>query len=581
MLIFASKILILNTLLIFAFLAEVKASACLEFEKALTKSLDDLNTPKVSGVVSDEARRNYLNHPSVQRFKDGAPEFQLATGANRKFIDLMESEKKGTAVYFDVENSLQKKMNDQVFQDKGLVDAINNHYLKKVHEMVSADPYLKSRLSGEYKDYKGLRLRFVPKSEAEKAELAKKLQSVYQKANLSFADDVAATEMKKLIATRTDEAQDPSLWFLGGVGDNALHANMAARYARQSRKMGEGSFVNYASEAKAISRDMTDIENVRSKLSDMAHLKNQLMLTPLEGGQLVLSKESIGILRKSKPGDFKNPDDYFAHLEKKFLKMYGVKPSRDELRLMSDYFNKVDALSPPLFQRERVIIDLEKAQHGMVSVDFTGVGVDNAFEQMRGLALANYKEKDALKLASSAFSSMDKQVQTVTEEMNVSKRFFAQKVKEVRGEKAQPLFSGDDGMFMPSSNAFSFDEKKSLVQKLATAPDPSKFRLTFVRSSDETGALLKAKERSERVVRAEKLEKEIREDIIGANGLSPEAAKKLIIAIDYSPHKVGGEFKLIVSPKPSAETLQMISQSFHGRLSKTGNEKALEILTLP
>lgn len=577
----ASKFLVITALSHLSLGSLLYASTCVEFEKALTKSLDDLSSPKVSGVVSDEARRGFLSHSSVQSFKAKAPEFQLPESSNRKFIDLMEKEKKGSAIYFDVENSLQKKMNDQVFQDKGLVDAINNHYLRKVHEMVSGDPYLKARLAGEYKDYKGLRLRFVPKSEAEKDELAIKLQAVYQKANQSFADDISRTEMKKLIATRTDEAQDPSLWFLGGVGDNALHANMAARYARQSRKMGEGAFVNYANEAKAISRDMVEIEGVRGKLSRLSHLKKQRMLTALEDGELILSKETIGILRKSKPGDFKNLEEYFTHLEKKFQKMYGVKPSREDLQLMSDYFNKVDALSPPLFQRERVIIDLEKADHGMVSVDFTGVGVDNAFEQMRGLAKANYVEKDPLKLASTAFSSMDKQVQTVTDEMNQSKRFFAQKVKEVRGEKAQTLFSGDDGMFMPSSSTFTLDEKKALVEKLASAPDPSKFRLTFVRSTDETGLALKAKERSERVVRAEKLEKEIREDIIGASGISPEAAKKMMIAIDYSPHKVGGEFKLIISPKPSAETLQLISQSFHKRLSKAGNERALEILTLP
>lgn len=575
----ASKLLVLCS--ISAYQVELGAVACVEFDQALTKSLNELSTPKVSGVVSDEARREILSHKSIQSFKKNAPEFQLSGGANRKFIDLMEKEKKGEALYFDVENSLQKKMNDQVFQDKGLVDAINNHYIKKVHEMVSADPYLKARLAGEYKDYKGLRLRFVPKSVAEKNELAAKLQNVYKKANQSFADDISSTEMKKLIATRSDEAQDPSLWFLGGVGDNALHANMAARYARQSRKMGEGAFVNYANEAKAISRDMVEIENVRGKLSSLNHLKKYQMMTSLENGELILSKETIGILRKSKPGDFKNPEEYFSHLEKKFQKIFGVKPNREELSLMSEYFNKVDALSPPLFQRERVIIDLEKAEHGLVSVDFTGVGVDNAFEQMRGLAQANYREKDPLKLASSAFSSMDKQVQTVTEEMNQSKRFFAQKVKEIRGDKAQPQFSGDDGMFMPNVSTFSLDEKKALVEKLSTASDPSKFRLTFVRSTDETGAALKAKERSERVVRAEKLEKEIREDIIGASGISAEAAKKIMIAIDYAPRKVGGDFKLIVSPKPSAETLQLISQSFHKRIQKSQNENALEILTLP
>lgn len=565
------SMLLINSLSLESLLA---SAPCEAVEKSLIRSMEQLQSASVS-------RSEILGSKSVQAFKQSSPEFKIPDGSNRKFMELMKKEKSGEAVYFDVENSLQKKMNDQVFQDKAVVDALNNNYLKRVKDLVDKDPYLKARLSAEYKDYKGLRLRFVPKDESEKVQLHTRLKDLYQKANSDFADEVRKTDLSKLYATRADEAQDPSLWFLAGTGDDALKANMAARYARQRRIPGDGGFISYAEEARSIASDMRSIEKLRDSLATKEQLLKTGVLSKTLEGQIILSKDSIGILRKSRPGDFKTADEYFLVLEKKFEKLFGFKPKRAELSEMSDYFNKVDALSPPLFQRERVVINLEEAKEGMVSVDFTGVGVDNAFEQMRGLAMNNFKEADALKFTSNAFKNMDNQVDAVTEEMNASKRFFSAKVKEIRPKDKAPLFSGDDGMFMPELSAFSLEEKRQLVQKLASHEDPSKFRLTFVRSTDENGVKILAKDRSEKVVRAEKLEKDIREDIISHIGLSSADARKIIIAIDYSPRSIGGDFRLIISPKQSPEVLKLIHQSFSKRVSKQNGERALEILTAP
>lgn len=550
------------------------AEVCVSVEKALVDQLKKIEEQNLS-------RSEIFSSSSVQSFKKNSTELKLADGANRKFMDLMEKEKPGDALYFDVENSLQKKMNDQVFQDKGIVDAINNNYLKRLKDAVERDPFLKSRLSAEYKDYKGLRLRFVPSNQQEKNILHSKLKELYAKTNSDFSDEIRKTELSKLYSTRSDEAQDPSLWFLGGTGDDALKANMAARYSRQKRKMGEGGFISYVEEAKSIAADMNSIEKVRNALAKKSQLLDRGVLTRSPEGNILLSKDSIAILRKSKPGDFDTPEKYLEVIAKKFEKIYGFKPKNSELIEMSEYFNKVDALSPPLFQRERVLIDLNKADEGMVSVDFTGVGVDNAYEQMRGLAMNNYKNSDAVNLTSQAFKNIDQRVASVTDEMNESKRFFSEKVKEIRPKDRAPLFSGDDGMFMPEAAVFSLEEKTLLVSKLAEHRDPSKFRLTFVRATDNKGVKIPAKERSERVVRAEKLEKDIREDIISHAGLSSEEAKKLIIAIDYSPKMVGGDFRLIVSPKPAPEVLQLIHNSFSQRVLKKDGERAVEILTAP
>jgi len=206
---------------------------------------------------------------------------------------------------------------------------------------------------------------------------------------------------------------------------------------------------------------------------------------------------------------------------------------------MTKYFEGVDALSPPLFIRSRNGIDLSSANSGLVSVDFTGVGVDNAFEAMNGLLKATTEGAGNKKLVEGALKSIDDHVENVTESMNRSKRAFNDGTQHVSGAEKPAVFSGDDGMYFPDK-PWTRSEKQKLVDKLG-GEDPSKYRVTFVETKYKDGKPIPADLRSEYIVKAEKVEKAIRKAVtgLGEGQISPERAREMMIAIEYKPAQAG------------------------------------------
>jgi hypothetical protein len=131
-------------------------------------------------------------------------------------------------------------------------------------------------------------------------------------------------------------------------------------------------------------------------------------------------------------------------------------------------------------------------------------------------------------------------------EMNKSKRYFSEAVKKVSDQTHAPLFSGDDGIYMPQLDKWKAEDKIKLVQELGHTPDPSKYRVTFVNSTYTNGKIISPEARSKLIVKAEKFEKKLREKLIGVEGISSEEAKNIITAIDFVPTAKGGTFKVLV-----------------------------------
>ena len=79
-------------------------------------------------------------------------------------------------------------------------------------------------------------------------------------------------------------------------------------------------------------------------------------------------------------------------------------------------------------------------------------------------------------------------------------------------------------MYIPDSK-WTRAEKQKLVNELG-AQDPSKYRVTFVETSYKNGKPIPAELRSEYIVRAKKVEKNIRKAItgIGDGQITPERA---------------------------------------------------------
>lgn len=532
-------------------------AACPGFEASLQNTLSRFErstSAKAKNIVENStekiAKQKALSSPAVIKYKERySSDFKLPPKSNQEYIDLAKADakaKRKDVLFFDVENSVQKNLNDNIFGEKTMVDSVNNSFMERFYQNVQNNPLLKSRMSGQYKDYKSLRLRLELKPGDSRAELEANLASIYQKSAKEFQVEFDKLKLHELVKPRTDEIPDVDRWFLAGSGDTPIAANMAARGARTNLDKG---ILHYADHIDELHKDVLLIESLRKGFSNEAHLLQMGVLDKLPGGQLIPSKDMISILRKVKPSACKDYDEYLLKIHEKMKQMFGKDISNESINNLTKYFTKVDSLSPPLFSAERVEINLGMAKQGIVSIDFTGVGVDNAYQQMSGLAKLNYAQTDKALMLKEAFGRVQSHVNKVTAEMKKSKEFFSDAVKKVGNETHEPMFSGDDGIFMPKFSEWSVEAKNKLIVALGKSEDPSKFRITFVKSHFSNGKEIPPETLSSHIVIAEKLEKAIREKLIGADSLTSAAGKKVITAIDFVPSEQGGSFKVIVGGK--------------------------------
>ena len=122
-------------------------------------------------------------------------------------------------------------------------------------------------------------------------------------------------------------------------------------------------------------------------------------------------------------------------------------------------------------------------------------------------------------------------------------------------------------------------QKKDLLKTLSKSEDPSKFRVTYVRTVFDTGAVVPAAERSQRVVRAEGIEKAVREAVTGSGKISSEKAKTMIFAVDSIPFNKGGKFNLLIGgTKPTEDEKKLILQAFKKSLAAGDGEVAGDLI---
>jgi hypothetical protein len=562
-----------NVLLLIIFLQCSVQAACPEFETALQKAATRYQT-RVVEATAKKAKENAFSTPEVRLYKERySHDFALPANSNARFMALAKADQaaaRSNVVYFDIENSIQKKLNDQIFGEKTMVDSVNNSLMERFYKHVQDNPALKSRLNGQYKDYKSLRLRLELKTGDNRAEYEKMLADTYQRSAQEFKVEFDRLHLQEIVNPRTDTVPVIDRWFLAGTGDTPVSANMAARGARANIDKG---ILHYQDHIPTLHKDVLLIEELRNTFSKDKGLLDLHILEKLPDGHIIPTKDMIGILRKIKPSSYNDDAEYLAKIHEQVRKMFGKDISDENIHHLTNYFATVDSLSPPLFSAERIEINLGEATKGIVSIDFTGVGVDNAYQQMSALARLNYKQTDQAMMLKQAFGDVQTHVDQVTVEMNNSKKFFSAAVKKVNEQNHAPMFSGDDGIFMPKTDLWNINDKKKLVQELGHAADPSKFRVTFVNSTYTNGEVVSVEARSALIVKAEKFEKKLRAKLIGVDGISSEEAQKIITAIDFVPTTNGGTFKVLAGGKTlSAREQQLLLDAAQKSIDPQANE---------
>ncbi len=523
-----------------------------------------------ASLHSSYSRSRVRSLPTVEKFKTANAKSNLDFD-NRIFINGIDDIPTGKKpVYFDVENSVLKQLNDEIMETKDLSDATGNLFNKILFDKIQKNPELAGKLEGRYRDFKSLRFRFLINEGEDSAALLRALKKLYQESTVEFEKALSSTGLKPLWESRNGQLGDPKKWFLAGTGDTPLEANMAARQSRgMIREPGSKSkLVEYQSRVDNLASDIKGVESIRIDLQRSIGLSDHKILVNGVGRKKVLSKDAIGILRKTKSTDFETPEKYHAALNTQFKKIFGTKVEPQTLDKMTRYFENVDSLAPPLFVRNRAGIDLGQSENGLVSVDFTGVGVDNAYQAMVGLAKNATHKLDNKSMVGKALTAVDEHVEKVTDSMNTAKRTFNRGTQKVTQTRKPAVFSGDDGIYFPDG-AWSSKDKIKLVRNLGRK-DPSKYRVTFVETKYPDGSSIPVSSRSEYIVRAEKVEKDIRKAItgIGPDKISPADAKKLMIAIDFKPSQTtSGEWGVLLGGKVTREHKKLIDLALEKVLS--------------
>lgn len=530
-----------SIILIFIFILGPSAFSCPKGNHALEEVLErEMNvvvkkTAKTS-MMSAGQRSKIRSGAKVEQFKKTYSKSDLEF-ENRNFMSQVNKLPQGKkAVYFDTENSVLKQLNDEIFETKDLSDAAGNLFNRIIFDKININPVLTGKLNGKYRDFKSMRFRFLLDEGEDSADVINALNKIYGESTTEFTKQLKATGLAPLWSARTGQSGDPGKWFLAGVGDSPLEANMGARQARGLLESGGASkLVKYSDRVDTLATDIKIIEKIRSSLEGISKLRNFNIMLDVGKGNIVLSKNAIAILRKTKRGDFTTLEKYRASLKKQFQKIFGTKVDDLSLDGMTKYFEGVDSLSPPLFIRSRAGIDLGQGNKGLVSVDFTGVGVDNAYEAMTALSKTSGASGGNANYVKNALRAIDAHVDNVTTSMNQAKIAFNKSTQSVSGKNRPAVFSGDDGMYFPDK-AWTMGEKQDLVNRLA-AKDPTKYRVTFVETNYKDGRVIPNALRSEYIVKAEKVEKNIRKAVtgVGEGQISPERAKKMMIAIEFKP----------------------------------------------
>jgi hypothetical protein len=489
------------------------------------------------GKIPAARRDAILASAETQRLIDRYADFRGITNReNAAYIALADGTNPLSSrvrLFFEVENSVLKNLNDVVFGSKDASNAAVNLFKSIFDRRLRNDPVLRRAIAGRYSDYKSMRLALLSDS----PDVIQALQRAYSESADEFARALQDSPLSELIRGRSGTLGDPRSWNLAGVGRSADEASLAARTSRSFAAPGGTPLTEFPATQAFISDRLRTVEQLRSSLErEIPASTGILRESSRVPGRMILSEDAIDAVRKAKGATY---DETIAALRSRLERRFGVTVTEAQTRQIYEYATFGDSLSPSVVQAERTVIDLGRARHGIVSVDIAGLGGRNLAETLDAATAAGTSSERAVTLARDSF-------RRVSSELDQLRGDFARALDRTLGAGTgrRTLFSGDDGILMPNRE-LTAAERARLVAELSTLPNPSRFRMTFVPQTFAEGGVIPAAQRSTRVVEAETFEKAIRESL---EGRIPRAdASRLLIAIESQPAAAGGGvFNLLI-----------------------------------
>ncbi len=460
---------------------------------------------------------------------------------NSRYIAMAEDSTATAAAnktrFFDVENSVMKKLNDKT-NNKDLVTSITNHQKETLINRLDALKKKYPDMDFElYSDFKSVKVGIKSKTEIDPVthkKLLADLETAYAESN----KEVVA-KMKEL-NIEVPEAGDAKDWFKAGFGRSTDEASLAARKARQESGSGVLDFTNAEVRSK-IQDNMAHVERQREALADSPKFKN-LMERDSQGHSLP-SEEVFDLVRKTD-----NPDQLAGIVSRR----YGVKDfNATDAAQLQNYAKSVDELQPPILMSKRELMSLDSANKGGATADFLGMGSANLRATAEGVA-----GKTSLESAITGIRQGEKKVtQTFKERMDA----FKKKVKNAN-------CSGDD---CETATAIATKDKLKIMNSLAADDKTKKIRMAFFAEG------VPAESRRQIASHGESLEKAFRKEL--EDKIPYSKMKNITVGFDMKSQELNrGTVDLLIGKqgqvKFTSQEQREIQEAFARALDNVGKE---------
>lgn len=523
---------------------------------------------------------------------------------NQRWID--NAKANAADMYFDVDNSAMKRLNDNL-GDKDLVTALTNMHKdilsSKINKLLEKYPNIDIEI---YSDFKSVRYAFTAKPPPSKIppEFNKLLDKAYKEANSEYAKMV-----KNLNAI--PDSESPNRWFQAGTGETADQAGSALKVARRINKGEENpSIIDFAQAQKLVKRDLEDINSITQDFKNPSHPLNKAGLTEeIEGTDTVTLNTSLfEVVRKvprpsedeviatmkkyeTKPGSKMNYEqaEYYLKvkkIQKQIKEKHGVDLDESEAQQVLNYGENLDSLTPGLWTAKREFASLDKASLGGMSGDVTGMGAQNMKQVAKDLA--NVQNTTDPKEALVAIREGEEKI---TGEFNKIKEDFKDTVETILVERKVPFqtkCSGDDCVVIPEKE-LSLDDHRAMMKAFTQKDNPSQFRMSFIPKDVPADA------RSQLAVNGELVEKELRKLLtgVGPGKIRKERLDQITMgtrmpkewsdgAIDLlytSPSEISkNEIDLI--NKQFKEAVKLVNDKLNKEAAKEGKEEIYQYQTV-
>lgn len=448
---------------------------------------------------------------------------------------------------FVSESAVIKELNEKVVLNKLDVTSLTNQYKDLELAALERDPELASHVLASYSDFKSMHFALDTADPAIRARLEKAVEEI----NRRYAQYLEPIAKANGWSEKGGPLSgNPANWFHIGEGATTDEAAIAARASRDiAKKEGKPRLVRFSDLKQDLAQSLKDFDQYSTWLEQRFTRVPGFLKS--EGKRKILSAELIETLKKAPAGQ-----------QKQFIKYrFKIDLSDKELASLENYLSLADSFSPPLLVPERVIIDLGQDAVSVISADFKGQNARNLEETMKALAKTEGQNIDQ------RIRAVREGEERATEVLNALKEKFQQVFQKVQPERRASLrrqaeFTGDDGIGFLNTPVDETTVAQAYKLWIEAGGSRADLRLTFQNLLyADTGKSIPAALRSTLITRAEKVEKDLRLELI--KHITREELNDTQILVSLTAREVGEplvKVTLVNGNKVSESTLKRTRQ---------------------